>query len=267
MKLFSVRNPKRVCWYLHRFICLLFRRGTRKESDIQLYQQASHAPGDSVYDAFEHQTIAHSPTRPFLYDVKPAEEEDFCQECITEQAAKSNQCFEKEQPESEALPTDLSAQSRRVKSALDSSTPDVSSSQCDKSLPDSLSQCTECDRTARPSRPGTNQLLPTEHRTIQHALTVVQLSPAARKKLIDDELKRSESRLTRISMSIVWLFIFCHCWRLIPTIYEGVQNHYYQQQSAAKRQPWPVWVSAINDLSHTLIVLNSAINFLIYAFS
>ena len=33
-------------------------------------------------------------------------------------------------------------------------------------------------------------------------------------------LRKKESRLTRISISIVWLFIICHIWKLIPTIYE-----------------------------------------------
>merc|ERR1711974_133079 len=33
-------------------------------------------------------------------------------------------------------------------------------------------------------------------------------------------LKKRESRLTRISISIVWLFIFCHIWKLVPTFYE-----------------------------------------------
>ena len=33
-------------------------------------------------------------------------------------------------------------------------------------------------------------------------------------------LRKKESRLTRISICIVWLFILCHIWKLIPTIYE-----------------------------------------------
>lgn len=33
-------------------------------------------------------------------------------------------------------------------------------------------------------------------------------------------LRKKESRLTRISICIVWLFILCHAWKLIPTIYE-----------------------------------------------
>ena len=69
---------------------------------------------------------------------------------------------------------------------------------------------------------------------------------------------RVENRLTRISLCIVWLFIFCHAWKLIPTIYEGLQ----QSEETAK---WPKWLSVINDVSHTLIVFNSAVNFLIYA--
>ncbi|XP_071743570.1 G-protein coupled receptor daf-37 isoform X2 [Lepeophtheirus salmonis] len=74
-----------------------------------------------------------------------------------------------------------------------------------------------------------------------------------------DPAKRSqENRLTRISLGIVWLFIFCHVWRLIPTIYEGIVGD-------EKVQKWPSWLEIINHLSHTLIVFNSAVNFLIYA--
>ena len=31
-----------------------------------------------------------------------------------------------------------------------------------------------------------------------------------------------ENRLTRISLGIVYLFIICHIWRLIPTVYEAL---------------------------------------------
>ena len=37
-------------------------------------------------------------------------------------------------------------------------------------------------------------------------------------------MKKKESRLTRIAISIVWLFIFCHSWKLVPTIYELVYS-------------------------------------------
>ena len=35
-------------------------------------------------------------------------------------------------------------------------------------------------------------------------------------------LNKTENRLTRISLAIVWVFIFCHIWKLIPTMYEAV---------------------------------------------
>ena len=37
-------------------------------------------------------------------------------------------------------------------------------------------------------------------------------------------MKKKESRLTRIAISIVWLFIFCHSWKLVPTVYELVYS-------------------------------------------
>lgn len=33
-------------------------------------------------------------------------------------------------------------------------------------------------------------------------------------------MRKKENRLTRISLSIVWLFIFCHVWKIVPTAYE-----------------------------------------------
>ena len=35
-----------------------------------------------------------------------------------------------------------------------------------------------------------------------------------------DSETTKELRLARISLCIVWLFIFCHVWKLIPTVYE-----------------------------------------------
>ena len=75
----------------------------------------------------------------------------------------------------------------------------------------------------------------------------------------------------RISLCIVWLFIFCHFWKLIPTLYEGISYHNSSGSSSSSKGSsgsvgrWPEWLSAVNDLSHTLIVFNSAVNFLIYA--
>ena len=33
-----------------------------------------------------------------------------------------------------------------------------------------------------------------------------------------------EPRLARISISIVWLFMFCHAWRAVPTFYEALHS-------------------------------------------
>ncbi len=107
--------------------------------------------------------------------------------------------------------------------------------------------------------------------------------------------RRAERRLTRISLCIVWLFIFCHAWKLVklrkkykniisprtekpsffqvPTLYEGVR--WFSDgggsggsggggSGAGGPGKWPEWLSLVNDISHTLIVFNSAVNFLIY---
>ncbi len=67
--------------------------------------------------------------------------------------------------------------------------------------------------------------------------------------------RRRENRLTRISLSIVWLFLFCHFWKLIPTAYEMALGN-------IDEGPW--WLGIVQDISHGLIVLNSSVNFLIY---
>jgi len=68
----------------------------------------------------------------------------------------------------------------------------------------------------------------------------------------------TENRLTRISLAIVWMFIFCHIWKLIPTVYDAIT-------AEEDHDNWPQWLHRINDISHTLIVFNSAVNFLIYS--
>lgn len=95
---------------------------------------------------------------------------------------------------------------------------------------------------------------------------------------------KNENRLTRICIAIVWLFIFCHVWKLIPTAYElfyttvsesinlttpkncvKIFCHFYFQNGLEEAE-WPVWLEVIRHVSHTLITMNSAVNFLIYAF-
>ncbi len=67
-------------------------------------------------------------------------------------------------------------------------------------------------------------------------------------------------------------------WRLVPTFYDGFRI-YYGPDNGPDNGPvngtfngtfngpvkWPEWVSAVNNVSHTLIAFNSAVNFLIYA--
>ena len=66
--------------------------------------------------------------------------------------------------------------------------------------------------------------------------------------------RRREQRLTRISLTIVWLFLFCQIWKLVPTVYELLYGDDF----------FPDWAHFIKHLSHALIVLNSSVNFLIY---
>ena len=73
-------------------------------------------------------------------------------------------------------------------------------------------------------------------------------------------LKKKENRLTRISLTIVWLFIFCHSWKLVPTVYELIYS-----EDGTEMSVWPLWLLRLKHLSHSLIALNSAVNFLIYS--
>jgi hypothetical protein len=50
-------------------------------------------------------------------------------------------------------------------------------------------------------------------------------------------------------------------------MYEGFHEIRWDSSESGNRASamvWPEWLSVINDVSHTLIVLNSAVNFLIY---
>ena len=68
-----------------------------------------------------------------------------------------------------------------------------------------------------------------------------------------------EQRLARISILIVWLFLFCHVWKLVPTAFEASYSH-----DGLTHSNWPHWVLIVENMSHLLIALNSSINFLIY---
>ena len=58
------------------------------------------------------------------------------------------------------------------------------------------------------------------------------------------------------------MYLFCHIWKLIPNIYEAV--HGFGEDGLAIQPEWPTWLNWIKDLSHIMVVLNSACNFLPY---
>ena len=85
-------------------------------------------------------------------------------------------------------------------------------------------------------------------------------SPSLRRDSGVVDNNRREQKLARTSILIVWLFLFCHIWKLFPTAYEAG----YSTDGLSHRD-WPFWVLIVEYLSHLLITLNSTINFLIYA--
>ncbi len=48
-------------------------------------------------------------------------------------------------------------------------------------------------------------------------------------------------------------------WRAVPTVYES-----WHSADGLSVPDWPTWLVVVEHLSHTLITLNSAVNFLIY---
>jgi len=79
---------------------------------------------------------------------------------------------------------------------------------------------------------------------------------------------KKELRLARISICIVWLFLFCHVWKLVPTIYSTFITDDSENQNEdialGINVNYPDWLVNLEDISHTLITLNSSLNFLIY---
>ena len=73
--------------------------------------------------------------------------------------------------------------------------------------------------------------------------------------------KNREKKLAYVSLYIVWLFIFCHVWKLIPTGYEILMA---KDDIGLEIDTWPGWLDMIEKVSHTLITLNSTLNFFVY---
>lgn len=72
-------------------------------------------------------------------------------------------------------------------------------------------------------------------------------------------IKNGEKKLTRVSIFIVWLFLFCHMWKIFPTAYEA-----YKSDNGLDHDDWPYFVIVLEHISHSLVTFNSAINFVIY---
>lgn len=86
-------------------------------------------------------------------------------------------------------------------------------------------------------------------------------APAVPKPVPITSETKKELRLARISLCIVWLFIFCHVWKLIPTAYE---TFFTEHSGVGINIEWPYWLTIVKEISHTLITINSSLNFLIY---
>ena len=93
-----------------------------------------------------------------------------------------------------------------------------------------------------------------DHHQSRFSQSTVASGPSAREK-------KKELRLARISLCIVWLFIFCHVWKLIPTFYTTFVS---EDNNVGFDVQWPDWLNIIDRISHTFITLNSSLNFLIY---
>ena len=118
----------------------------------------------------------------------------------------------------------------------------------------SLSRALSARATSR--RPTTTTLL---------SLNPSRSEPSSRRQSSTETKK--ELRLARISLCIVWLFLFCHFWKLFPTVYAT----FFDDNADASEDKalglvtdYPEWLLVIEDISHTLITLNSSLNFLLY---
>lgn len=73
--------------------------------------------------------------------------------------------------------------------------------------------------------------------------------------------RRQDRRLTMISFYIMIMYVFTHIWKLIPNCYDAIYGY---ESSDAILPEWPRWLEVIKDVSHIMVVCNSAFNFLPY---
>ena len=56
------------------------------------------------------------------------------------------------------------------------------------------------------------------------------------------EKKSCQSKLQAyISLQIVWLFLFCHVWKLVPTAYEVATLQGDGIENEGENVQWPAW--------------------------
>ena len=66
-----------------------------------------------------------------------------------------------------------------------------------------------------------------------------------------------DRKLTWVSCYIMTMYILSHVWKLIPNIYDAWYG--FDENGV-----WPDWLQAIQGISHIMVVINSAVNFLPY---
>ena len=84
------------------------------------------------------------------------------------------------------------------------------------------------------------------------------ISEQSRKSIAEPSAQ--EKRLTRISIAITIIYILCHMWKIPPSIYEA----WYSITTNTIYVNHTVWWDMVNDISHLLILANSAFNFIFY---
>lgn len=72
--------------------------------------------------------------------------------------------------------------------------------------------------------------------------------------------RRKEITLAKVSMVIVFVFIFCHALKWIPNLYELL----LVDTSNLANLKWPNLVEVFTNISHMFLVFNSSVNFYIY---
>lgn len=74
--------------------------------------------------------------------------------------------------------------------------------------------------------------------------------------------RKEDRRLTMISFYIMFMYVVTHIWKLIPNCYDAIYG--YDEGTDAILPEWPKWLNVIKDVSHIMVVCNSACNFLPY---